>query len=253
MTAPTVPRLFHDGPIDAGAPLVLDADASHHALRVLRLAPQDELVLFNGDGRRWPARIVSADRRGATVLPGAPSTAGTESRLAIVLAQALPAGDKMDWVVEKATELGVASIRPLLSARSVTRLDADRAARRLAHWRRVAIAACMQCGRDRVPEVAAPRALADWLREGSPGCADGPRLLLSPRAHATLDGLAAQAPAAVSVLAGPEGGLTGDEESAATAAGWRPLRLGPRTLRSETAGLAAAAALQAVLGDFRAD
>jgi len=251
MTAAFVPRLFHDGPIEAGRPLPLGADASHHALGVLRLSIGDAVVVFNGDGRHWPARILSADRRGALVHPGAPGCAGTESRLPIVLAQGLPSGDKMDWVIEKATELGVASIRPLISARSVARLDAERAERRLAHWRRVAIAACMQCGRDRLPEIAAPRRLADWLREGAPGCPDGARLLLSPRDAPGLAAITEAPPQAVTILAGPEGGFTDEETAATRAAGWRPLRLGPRTLRSETAGIAAIAALQAVLGDFR--
>jgi 16S rRNA (uracil1498-N3)-methyltransferase len=251
MTAAFVPRLFHDGPIEAGRALPLDADASHHALRVLRLSIGDSVVVFNGDGRRWLARILAADRRGATVDPEMPHRAGTESALPIVLAQGLPSGDKMDWVIEKATELGVASIRPLMSARSVARLDAARAERRLVHWRRVAIAACMQCGRDRLPEIAAPRSLADWLREGAPGCPDGARLLLSPRDAPGLAMLAVTPPPAVTILAGPEGGFTDEETAATRDAGWRPLRLGPRTLRSETAGIAAIAALQAVLGDFR--
>jgi 16S rRNA (uracil1498-N3)-methyltransferase len=269
MAAPPPARLFHAGALSEAARVRLDADASHHALRVLRLAVGDAVELFNGDGRRYRARLLDADPRGATVETGAAVEAGTESPLAIGLAQALPAGDKMDWVVEKAVELGVLAIQPLFSRKSLLRLDGARAERRLAHWRRIAVAACMQCGRDRVPTIAAPLPLGAWLARAPvapaaclppgpdavaadrTGSAAAPvmRLLLSPRGEGVLHTLAAPLPP-LWLLAGPEGGLADDEEAQALAAGWRPLRLGPRILRTETAGLAALAALQARLGDF---
>jgi len=252
MHAPTVHRLFHDGPLAAGEPLRLDADASHHALRVLRLGIGDPVELFNGDGRRFPGRLLDADARGASVALAAPIDAGTESPLALGLAQALPAGDKMDWVVEKAVELGVVAIQPLFSHKSLLRLDGARAGRRVAHWRRVAVAACMQCGRDRLPAIADPLPLARWLADGVPplaGAAHPLRLLLSPRADTSLAGLPRPFPPAW-LLAGPEGGFTADEDERIRAAGWRGLRLGPRILRAETAGLAAVAALQASFGDL---
>lgn len=271
MTASAPNRMFHAGPLAAGDTLRLDAPASHHALRVLRLTQADPLELFNGDGLRYPARLLDLDPRGASVAVGDPVDAGTESPLRIGLAQALPAGDKMDWVVEKAVELGVIAIQPLYAHRSLLRLEGDRAERRLAHWRRIAVAACMQCGRDRVPSVAAPAPLSRWLAvdPGAPTGAPGPagptpspaapparpgepaslRLVLSPRGARGLDDIAAPA-VSVWLLAGPEGGFTTDEDAAAVAAGWQPLRLGPRTLRTETAGLAALAALQARFGDY---
>jgi 16S rRNA (uracil1498-N3)-methyltransferase len=267
MQASSPNRLYHAGPLAAGTTVRLDADASHHALRVLRLAAGDAVELFDGGGLRWPGRLVDADPRAASVALGEPVDAATESPLAIGLAQGLPAGDKMDWVVEKAVELGVAEIQPLLARRSVMRLDAERAARKLAHWRRIAVAACMQCGRDRIPVIREPLALARWLdggvgvpgagpavaapERGDPaGPGDAPlRLVLSPRGT---DALATLAPSSggVWLLAGPESGLADDEEARATAAGWRALRLGPRVLRTETAGLASIAALQARFGDF---
>ncbi len=272
MSAPSPNRLFQPGPLPAGGTVRLDADASHHALRVLRLRAGDPVELFDGTGPRWPGRLVDADARGASVALGEPIDAGTESPFAIGLAQALPAGDRMDWVVEKAVELGAVAIQPLFSRRSLLRLDGARAARRLEHWRRVAVAACMQCGRDRVPTVLGPVALASWVAApGEPGAsaagaagavgasidAAAPRVpaptaarwLLSPHDGDRLAALG-PVPAAAWLLVGPEGGLDDDERARALAAGWRPLRLGPRILRTETAGLAALAALQGRFGDL---
>jgi 16S rRNA (uracil1498-N3)-methyltransferase len=276
MPAASPNRLFQHGPLPRGGTVRLDAEASHHALRVLRLREGDPVELFDGTGPRWPGRLLDADPRGASVALGEPFAAGTESPIALGLAQALPAGDRMDWVVEKAVELGATAIQPLFSRRSLLRLDGTRAARRLEHWRRIAIAACMQCGRDRVPAVLEPVALASWVtapgepgalataptghtriagatpagpadrRSGGPGTA---RWVLSPHGG---NGLAAlgPAPAAAWLLVGPEGGLDEDEQAGARAAGWRALRIGPRVLRTETAGLAALAALQARFGDL---
>jgi 16S rRNA (uracil1498-N3)-methyltransferase len=249
----------------------LDADASHHLLRVLRLAPGEALELFDGRGLRHAGTLLDVQARGASVAVGDGRDAGTESPLSLGLAQALPAGDKMDWVVEKAVELGASVIQPLAARRSVLRLDPDRAARRVAHWRRIAVAACMQCGRDRVPEILEPLPLARWLASPAPAAvpggsppgpfagasadrADAPpplRLVLSPHGDGGLGSLARPEGGAW-LLVGPESGLDDDEEAAARAAGWRPLRLGPRVLRTETAGLAALAALQARFGDFGA-
>jgi len=259
MPAPSPNRLFQTGPLPDGGTVRLDADASHHALRVLRLRTGDPVELFDGSGPRWPGRLLDQDPRGASVALDAPVRAGTESPIALGLAQALPAGDRMDWVVEKAVELGATAIQPLFSRRSLLRLDAARAARRLVHWRRVAVAACMQCGRDRVPAVLEPVPLERWV--AAPGDPGGPdpadarpapapaRWLLSPHDGEAIGALG-PAPAAAWLLVGPEGGLDDDEDARARASGWRPLRLGPRVLRPETAGLAALAALQARFGDL---
>ncbi|MCA3178150.1 MAG: 16S rRNA (uracil(1498)-N(3))-methyltransferase [Burkholderiaceae bacterium] len=258
MPAPSPNRLFQTGPLPDGGTVRLDADASHHALRVLRLRAGDPVELFDGSGPRWPGRLLDEDPRGASVALGAPVHAGTESPIALGLAQALPAGDRMDWVVEKAAELGATAIQPLFSRRSLLRLDGARAAKRLAHWRRIAVAACMQCGRDRVPAVLEPVPLDRWVVEpgdpGAPAAAARPvpaasRWLLSPHDGAAIGALG-PVPAAAWLLVGPEGGLDDAEDARARAAGWRPLRLGPRVLRTETAGLAALAALQARFGDL---
>lgn len=264
MPAPPPARLFHPAPLprdrrlDAAHRVRLDADTSHHALRVLRLVVGDAVELFDGGGLRWPARLLDDDARGATVELGEPFDAATEGPIAIGLAQVLPAGDRMDWIVEKAVELGAIAIQPLASRRSVIRLDAARAAKRRAHWARIAVAACMQCGRDRVPAIGEIVALAPWL-DGASGPstlvpeADAARVMLTPHAVVGLDALgpSGATPRALWLLAGPEGGFDDDEHARALAAGWRALRLGPRVLRTETAGLAALAAVQTRFGDFR--
>lgn len=248
MAAPTKNRLYHAGPLGGGQSVVLDPESSHHLVRVLRLAAGEPLELFNGDGRRFPARLTGVDPRAALVELSEPFVADTESPLSISLAQALPGGDKMDWVIEKAVELGVCAIQPLFSSRSVLKLDAARAARRLSHWQRVVIAACMQCGRDRLPVLHPPMALGTWLTQGVGDEAAG-RWLLSPGGPQGLPS-APESARSVWLLVGPEGGFSDPEEAQAIDCGWQPVRLGPRILRTETAALAAVAALQARFGDF---
>jgi 16S rRNA (uracil1498-N3)-methyltransferase len=257
--SPPSARLYHEGPLAPSATIRLDDAAGHHA-RVLRLRPGDAVDLFNGDGRRYRSRLLAPVGRQALAAVESVTDGRTESPLELGLAQAIPASDKMDWLIEKAVELGVNRIQPLLSQRCVLRLDAERTARRIAHWRRIIIASCMQCGRDRLPTIAAPLHFDAWLRDGataswpdaaSPDDEAGTQtlLLLTPRAGTALSAL--QAPAGtVWLLAGPEGGFTDAEESSAIGRGWRPVRLGPRVLRTETAGPAALAALQARFGDF---
>jgi 16S rRNA (uracil1498-N3)-methyltransferase len=255
MTAPPGPdspptaRLYHEGALAPGATVALDEAAGHHAVRVLRLRAGDAVDLFNGDGRRYRSRLLPPVGRSTSVAVETVADGGTESPLPVALAQAVPAADKMDWVIEKAVELGATDLQPLLSQRCVVRLEGERARRRLEHWRRIAIAACMQCGRDRLPKVATPMAFDAWLREGPPADPPATRLLLSPRAGAALSALA-EPVGPVWVLAGPEGGFTDDEEARAIGSGWQPVRIGPRVLRAETAGLAALAALQTRFGDF---
>jgi 16S rRNA (uracil1498-N3)-methyltransferase len=245
-------RLFQQGPLVPGASVALDEAAAHHALRVLRLGRGDAVELFNGDGRRYRGRLAEAQGRRAVVQVDSASDGATESPLALSLAQAVPSGDRMDWVVEKAVELGVTQIQPLLSRRCVVRLDAQRAARKLEHWQRIVVAACMQCGRDRLPAVLPVQPFDGWVRTAVAESTGDPfRLMLTPRATASLSSIPPQAASrGVWILAGPEGGLDDDEEALAAASGWLPVRLGPRVLRTETAGLAALASLQARLGDF---
>jgi 16S rRNA (uracil1498-N3)-methyltransferase len=245
----TMPRFYCPVPLSPQASIDLPENAARHACRVLRLRAGDDLVLFDGAGGEYSARIaeVVRDRVRVDVLQW--RDAGCEAPIEVTLVQALQAGDKMDMTMQKAVELGVARIVPVASKRSVVRLDGERALRRLEHWRGVVASACEQCGRNRVPEVTPLAGLDRWLAQ--PAAAGVIRLMLAPGAALTLNGMAPPAPgSAVELLIGAEGGLAPEEVAAAGAAGYVAIRLGPRVLRTETAGLAALAAIQCLWGDF---
>lgn len=242
-----LPRFHCPLPLTPGETVALPAPAARHAVRVLRLGTGDAITLFNGEGGEHEARIESGGREQVLVRVMARHDVERESPLQVVLAQALCAAEKMDLIVQKAVELGVARIQPLVSARSVARLSGMRAARKVGHWRGVAIAACEQCGRNRVPAVSDVAEFRRWV--GSRPLAGGSGLLFNPDAERSLSQLGSPA-GPVTLLIGPEGGFTSDEAAAALVAGFQPVRLGRRVLRTETAGLAALAALAALCGDF---
>jgi 16S rRNA (uracil1498-N3)-methyltransferase len=238
-------RLFVDVPLLAHSEFALPAAAARHA-QVRRVQPGDDLLLFDGQGSDWPARIVAMGRSEVRVRLGQPQIVGGELPLHITLALGMPANERMDTVVEKATELAVAAIAPLHMTRSVLRLHGERAQRKRAHWQGIAQAACEQCGRARVPVIAPVHSLNEWLQQAP--AAQQPqtqRLVLSLRADALpLHALAPTATvsgASLVFLSGPEGGLSDDEEDAARAAGYQACSLGPRVLRADTAPLAALA------------
>jgi 16S rRNA (uracil1498-N3)-methyltransferase len=239
-------RVHVDAPLAPGARVRLGEDAAAHVRRVLRLKPGDAVTLFNGDGRDYRARIAQFGRGAAEVEVESRAPARAESPLAVTLVQGIARAERMDLVLQKATELGVAAVVPVATARSVVRLDAGNRERKGAHWRAIAIAACEQCGRARIPQVHEPVALADWLARPAHART---RILLSPAADTAL-AAAVQGASEVELLVGPEGGLTDGEREAALAAGYRACRLGPRVLRSETAAIAAIAVLQSVAGDL---
>lgn len=241
-------RLFVDVPLAPGRELPLPQEASGHALRVLRLKAGDDVTLFNGDGREYRARLTNADPRGTSVYIESVDAQERESPLRITLIQSLARGEKMDWIIQKATELGVARIWPVVSARSEVRLDSTRGEKRLDRWRAVAIAACEQCGRNVLPEISPPEALAASL-SAHPASDTETRWMLHPGGTTRLRH-AGSATADVLLAVGPEGGFSDDDLHALRQAGFRALALGPRVLRTETAGLAAVAALQASYGDF---
>jgi 16S rRNA (uracil1498-N3)-methyltransferase len=241
-------RVHADAALAEGARVTLGGSAAAHVRRVLRLEPGDALTLFNGDGQDYPSRIVGVGRGTVEAAVEGRVTARAESPLHVTLVQGVARAERMDLVVQKATELGVAAIVPVATARSVVRLDHDTRGRKLAHWRGIAIAACEQCGRARIPELAEPQPLATRL--AAP--ASGLRILLAPDADLALAD-AAHGAQVVELLVGPEGGLEDGEREAALAAGYRACRLGPRVLRSETAAIAAIAVLQAVAGDLGVD
>lgn len=246
-----IPR-FHCPPaactLAPGAQVELPEAAAHHAVKVLRMKDGDALILFDGAGGEWQAELAKVGPgRTARVALKAFVARECEPPVAVTLVQALPAGDKMDWVVEKGVELGVAAIQPVAAKRSVIRLSAERMERRVAHWNQIARAACEQCGRNRVPEVAPVLDLPQYLALAK--AQNALRLVLAPGAGATLRALP-RPESPVVVMVGPEGGWEEGELQAARAAGFQALELGPRVLRTETAGAAALAAMQAMWGDF---
>ncbi len=241
-------RVHVDAALAPGAELDLPEAAAAHLSRVLRLQTGDACVLFNGDGRDYACSIISIGKRSVRARIGEPTPVTRESALRIVLLQGIARGEKMDLILQKATELGVAQVRPLMSQRSEVKLDAERAARRLAHWRQVVIAACEQSGRAVVPEVLPPVALGAAVQ----GLADGElRLTLDPEGTLSFASLGQHLVDCTVVLAvGPEGGWSPLDRQQLQSAGFLGLRLGPRILRTETAALAAISALQAQFGDF---
>jgi 16S rRNA (uracil1498-N3)-methyltransferase len=246
-----MPRFFLDNSMQPGDVLTLPDEVARH-VQVLRLKVGDTLALFNGRSGQYGARLVEIGRRSVVVEIGEFSAIEIEPPYEITLAQGVAGGDKMDWLFEKAIELGAVRLVPLATVRSVVRLAGERAQRRQAHWQALARAACEQCGRNRIPDVEAPCDFTRWLDSLPPAPADGElRLMLSPRAELSFDALPSAAPGAgTTLLIGPEGGLSPEEEEAAAARGFTALALGPRVLRTETAGIAVLAALAARWGGW---
>ena len=235
-----MPRFYCPGPLAIGATLALPAGAARH-VQVLRLQPGDAITLFNGEGGECEATVTRMGRSDVDVQVIAHTAVEREASRAVHLALGMPANERMDWLLEKATELGMVSLQPLQAERSVLRLSGERAEKKRSHWQGIAIAACEQSGRNRVPPVHPVRSVAEWLRGELPA----QRLLLSfaPDSQPLTQQIARLDANPVVLLSGPEGGLSPAEEQAARAAGFTPVSLGARTLRAETAPLAALAAL----------
>jgi 16S rRNA (uracil1498-N3)-methyltransferase len=239
-------RVYVEGPLLAGKRVKLEGGAASHVTRVLRLRVGAALTVFDGTGGEHEASIDKAHAGEVIVAVGERAAIERESPLHLTLAQGVSRGERMDLVVQKATELGVTGLVPVLTERSVVKLTAQQSDRKVNHWRAIAIAACEQCGRNRLPAIAPPVALREFLGNAAAG---GTRLLLSPGGTTSLGDLP-RPPAGVTVLIGPEGGLTDEEEQSALAAGFTSVRLGPRVLRTETAAIAALALLQRQFGDL---
>jgi 16S rRNA (uracil1498-N3)-methyltransferase len=219
--------------------------AANHIMRVLRLRDGDSLTLFDGRGGEYGARISGLRKDSVQVDVLEHRDAERESALNLTLAQGISRGERMDWVMQKATELGVTRIIPVITERTMVKLDERQSEKKLQHWRGIAIAACEQCGRNRVPEVAAPIAYYDVIRAIDPGAT---RILLSPAG--TLRANELPRSHHIAMLIGPEGGLSENERDAAVAAGFQQVRMGPRVLRTETAAIAALTVLQHDFGDI---
>jgi 16S rRNA (uracil1498-N3)-methyltransferase len=240
-------RFFYgEGKLRAGEHIELGPELARH-VRVLRLRPGEEVTLFDGTGGEFPARLARQDRAGVLVELGERLAVERESPRRVTLVQGISQAERMDLTIQKSVELGVAAIQPVLAGKSVVRLDAERAAAKLAHWRRVAIAACEQCGRNRIPAIEAAVTVTDYCSAAS---REGARILLSPEGGSTLRSCLAPGIAALTLAVGPEGGFDALEEKLFAQAGFAAVRLGARVLRTETAAPAALAALATLTGEF---
>ena len=242
-----VSRLHVDGPLAIGERIALPETAAGHLVRVLRAGIGDACVLFNGDGHDYDAHITSIGKRSVEVEILAARALDNESPLGITLLQALARGEKMDWILQKATELGVAAVIPVESERSEVKLDGERIGKRVMHWQSVIVAACEQSGRAVVPPITPPQPLANALR--ALPSSSTLRLLLDPKAGHALDVVDEQSRRELVLAIGPEGGWSPRDHELLRTAGFEGMRLGPRILRTETAGIAAIAVLQSRLGD----
>ena len=242
-----MPRFYCSPPLPTDGFFDLPPDAAHHASRVLRLREGSRVEIFDGNGNECHGAITELTGKRVVVGKITLSNVSRESPLKTLLAQALSSSEKMDWVIQKATELGVSEIQPLDTERSVARLTAERTAKRLDHWRQVAISACEQCGRNVLPEIHAPLDIMEWLQQIKE--LPGSKLILLPQGAASLHRLE-KPHGQVILLIGAEGGFTEAESDSALRCGFTPIRLGARVLRTETAAVAGLAALQTLWGDF---
>ena len=240
-------RIYTDAPLAVSAIVFLSKEASHHLLRVLRCRRDDDITLFNGQGGSYTGRISSVSLGVAEVeiRDFIPDT--DEPPLRVTLALGISRGLHMDYALQKSVELGVSAIVPLFTERGNVKLDNRRMETRMEHWKKIMVHACEQSGRNSLPDLDAPRSLDEWVKSD----VNGTRLLLAPAAGQTLGEIARVNLREISVLVGPEGGLTDAEQSTAAKWGYIPVRLGPRTLRTETAAVAAVTALQVLWGDLR--
>ncbi len=240
-----IPRIYQPGSLASGAVVELSDGAANHLTRVLRLPAGAALTLFNGEGGEYTATLHEVGKRSATATVGEFSAREVESPLAITLAQGIARGERMDYAIQKATELGVVRVVPVITERCNVRLSDERWEKKLQHWQAVAISACEQCGRNRIPVIEHPLLLQTWLAQDS----NDLRLTLDPQAGGGIAAIA-ETPSQASLLVGPEGGLSEIELKSAQHAGYRGIQLGPRVLRTETAGITALAVLQARWGDL---
>jgi 16S rRNA (uracil1498-N3)-methyltransferase len=240
-----LPRIYCDQRLGPGAQFSLSADAAQHVAKALRLKTGDAIIVFDGRGGEYEATITRIDKDRVDVKSGAWRDVDIEPPLRVGIIQGLPEADKMDWIIQKSVELGAAWVQPIVCERSVVRLSGERAARRESHWRRVAIAACEQSGRNRIAEVRPTLGFQSWVAVP----ATAPRWVLTPGAPSIATKPKPEGD--LELLVGPEGGLSEREQELALHQGAEPVGLGPRVLRAETAPLAALAAINALWGDFR--
>ncbi len=249
------PRFYCNHPLTTNDSILLPNGAAHHATHVLRLKKNDQVILFNGHGGEFTGQIVQIDNNGVTVQTQQFHDVSRESPIPTELAQAICTNEKMDWIIQKAVELGVNRIQPIMTSRCVVHLHGERVKKRAEHWQQIIYSACEQCGKNNIPELMPLISYTDWLSQYKSDQADRPitsstKLLFTPTAQLKLSKLQPNNKDFFVLLVGPEGGLTLPEEKLAITTGFIPIRLGQRTLRTESAGLAALAGIQALWGDY---
>lgn len=240
-----IPRIHHPAPLVVDTQIQLETDATNHVANVLRLKANHPIVLFNGDGNEYSAELIEVQKRKVLVQVDAKLGISVESPLAIHLGQGVSRGDRMDLVLQKSTELGVAEITPLLTERCGVKLDPQRWQKKLQQWQKILISACEQCGRNQLPKLNPPVQISEWLQQSTPQL----RLTLSPTAETQLRNLNVPKDG-VRLLIGPEGGLTEQEVYQSEENGFNSIKMGPRILRTETAAITVISALQAQFGDI---
>ncbi len=238
------PRTYSSSPLSSGQRIDLDDQAVAHLIRVLRMGEGDAIRLFNGDGHEYAGQLCDVQKKGAAVMVGEILRSDAKTALTLQLGQVVSKGDRMDFTIQKATELGISDITPLWSERCEVRLKGERLDKKMEHWQKVAISACEQSGRNRIPTIHAPQHFADWAKDNNADV----RLLLHPHRQKPLRDYAQ--PTSVALLVGPEGGFSEQEVEMAMSSGFAGLTLGPRILRTETAALAALSVFQFQWGDF---
>jgi 16S rRNA (uracil1498-N3)-methyltransferase len=239
-------RIYQNTELKSGSNIQLDTQASHHLARVLRAEVGDAVTLFNGQGGEYAAAIEKIDKKNVSVTLGEHNARDTESPINLWLAQGIARGEKMDFIIQKAVELGVKKIFPLKTERVNVQLKGDREAKRIQHWQSIVVSACEQSGRNSLPEITAPQTYRNFLEDINADHA----FVLSPHVEKNTDTIKIKSAESVLLLIGPEGGLSDAEVNAAVQHGYKPLRLGPRVLRTETATIAALAKLQSQFGDL---
>ncbi|GAC15669.1 16S rRNA (uracil(1498)-N(3))-methyltransferase [Aliiglaciecola lipolytica] len=240
-----IPRIYHPDLLIVDRTIDLTPDAANHIVSVLRLSEGHPLVLFNGDGNEYSAELVSVKKRQASALVDAKLSISVESGLNIHLGQGVSRGDRMDFAIQKAVELGVTEITPLITERCGVKLSAERWEKKSIQWQKLIISACEQCGRNQIPILHPCMSIHDWTRQST----NQLRLTLHPKADKSIKDLAIP-PAGVKLLIGPEGGFSETEIYATEQVGFQTVQLGPRVLRTETAAIATIAVLQAIHGDL---
>lgn len=236
-------RIFHPSPLRDDNQVDLTPGAAHHLAKVLRLPAGTAFTLFDGSGFEWPATLT--DPRAGRAQTGLGSARPTDSPILLTLVQGISRGERMDWTIQKAVELGVARLSPVFTARTTVKLDAERVDRRMQHWHTIVVSACEQSGRTTLPHLDKPVPLDTWLKARAI-----PTLVLDPRGEIGIREALAEHPGQAAVIIGPEGGLDDSELESAVQSGCTPVRMGPRILRTETAGLVALSALQTLFGDL---